>query len=163
VALRTAALLLLLLAAVGCSHSDSPAEEQATSAAASATGQECPVTKPNGKAPPGEAASPRHHGSGRLWTILYYPTLVATERSIQPDGSIQEKFPWWRGVQGELTIQGERIDGAASPVRADVPPGYGDIGFQATSIIFSSEGCWRVTGTVAGESLTFVVFVKRES
>jgi hypothetical protein len=163
VAIRTTALLLLLLAAVGCSHSGSPAEEEEASAAASATGQECPVTKPNGKAPPGEAASPRHHGSGRLWTILYYPTLVATGRNIQPDGSIEEKFPWWRGVQGELTIQGERIDAKASPVRADIPPGYGEIGFQATSIIFSSEGCWRVTGTVAGESLTFVIFVRRES
>lgn len=161
-AIRTAASLLLLLAVVGCSHSDSPAEEEA-SAAGSATRQECPVTKPNGKAPPGEAASPRHHGSGRLWTILYYPTLVATERNIQPDGSIEEKFPWWRGVQGELTIQGERIDGAASAVRADIPPGYGDIGFQATSIIFSTEGCWRVTGTVGGESLSFVVLVKRAS
>jgi hypothetical protein len=163
VAIRAVGALGLVVVALACSNSDTPSEDQSSSAGANrpAADSGCPVTKPNGKAPPGEPASPRHHGSGRLWTILYYPTLVVTERNVRADGSLAEKFPWWRGVQGSLTIRGERIDASGPAVRAEIPPGYGDVGFQATTIIFASEGCWRVTGTVADESLTFVTRVER--
>jgi hypothetical protein len=44
-------------------------------------------------------------------------------------------------------------------VRADVPDGYGDLGFQATGIHFPVEGCWKVTGTVGTTHLTFVTYV----
>ena len=162
-AIRVVASLLLVLSALGCSTSDTAGQGRATTesaAQAAAAVEGCRATKPNGKAPPGEPQSPRHHGSGNLWTILYYPALLVTERNRQPDGSIAEKFPWWRGVSGNLAIRGERIDGSAQPLRAEIPSGYGDIGFQATSIIFPTEGCWRVTGTVASESLTFVVLVR---
>jgi hypothetical protein len=95
-----------------------------------------------------------------VWTILYYPTLVVRARNLHPDGSMEEKFPWWRGVSGGLAIRGQRLDGSAPPLRADIPSGYGDSGFQATSIIFPTEGCWRVTGSVGTASLTFVVLVE---
>jgi hypothetical protein len=161
--MRLVASCLLASIAVGCSTSDSAERGQTTEeseAQPAAAVEGCRATKPNGNAPPGEPQSPRHHGSGSLWTILYYPALLVTERNRLPDGSISEKFPWWRGVTGQLTIRGQRVDGSAPPLRAEVPPGYGDIGFQATSIIFPTEGCWRVTGTVANTSLTFVVLVK---
>jgi hypothetical protein len=155
VTFRALALVLLALPALACTNSDTSQQEQAR---ASTPG--CQVTKPNGKAPPGEPQSPRHHGTGKLWTILYYPALTATSRNRQPDGSIAEKFPWWRGVTGSLTIRGKRIDKTAPALRAEVPLGYGDIGFQATTIIFPTVGCWRVTGRVGGAALSFVVLVK---
>ena len=71
------------------------------------------------------------------------------------------KFPWVRGVRGKLTIQGKRLDAPAPPLRAHIPDGYGDTGFQATGIIFPSEGCWEVTGKVGDSSLTFVTRVVR--
>jgi hypothetical protein len=73
------------------------------------------------------------------------------------------KFPWWRGVKGKLSISGKRLDSAAPPLRAAIPDGYGDSGFQATGLIFPTEGCWEVTGKVGEASLTFITRVVRES
>jgi hypothetical protein len=153
--MRAAVALLLVGFCVACSGSDG-----GETAAATAGDAACAATEPNGEGPPGEPASDRHHGNGRLWTILYYPTLVVTSRNRRPDGSIEEKFPWWRGVSGQLTIGGSGVGGSEGRVRGDIPPGYGDIGFQATSIIFPREGCWRVTGRAGSASLTFVVDVR---
>ena len=75
------------------------------------------------------------------------------------DGSLQMKFPWWRGVQGELSIAGRRLDTTAPPLRADIPGGYGASGFQASALTFPTPGCWEVTGRVGSASLTFVVDV----
>ena len=78
---------------------------------------------------------------------------------VAPDGSIPAKVGWWRGVSGRLTIQGERLDAPAPPLRARVPGGYGHIGFQSTELTFPTEGCWEVVGSVAGHDITFVVLV----
>jgi hypothetical protein len=135
-----------------------------TSGAASASAKtRCAVTIPNGNTPPGEHPSPPHHGNGgALWTLLWPEGKVVfapRSGSVQPDGSLGMKFPWWRGVRGKLTIEGHRLDAAASPLRAVIPEGYGDSGFQATGIIFPTEGCWEVTGKVGQSSLTFVTLV----
>ncbi len=47
----------------------------------------------------------------------------------------------------------------APPLRADIPEGYGLSGFQASGVIFPTEGCWEVTGRVGNVSLTFVTLV----
>lgn len=78
---------------------------------------------------------------------------------VLPDRSLSMKFPWWRGVRGKLTIQGRRLDAHAPPLRASIPAGYGEIGFQATALIFPTAGCWEVTGKVGEASLTFVTRV----
>jgi hypothetical protein len=72
------------------------------------------------------------------------------------------KFGWWRNVRGKLTIQGRKLLTPGPPLRASVPEGYGDTGFQASAIIFPNEGCWEVTGKVGKASLTFVTKVIRE-
>jgi len=66
------------------------------------------------------------------------------------------KWPWWRGVRGQLTLEGRRLDGPAAPMRASIPAGYGLTGFQATGLMFPTPGCWEVTGRVGAESLVFV-------
>lgn len=121
----------------------------------------CPVTQPNHRIPPGQGQNPGaeqapYYGNGRLWTALY-PDGVR-ERP-QRDGSIEEKFPWWRGVRGRLRITGRRLDGRAPTLRARIPDGYGATGFQSTAIIFPTEGCWSVTGTAGKASLSFVTLV----
>ena len=63
--------------------------------------------------------------------------------------------------RGQLRIEGRRLDAPASPLRAHVPNGYGEIGFQATALVFSSPGCWEVTGRVGDASLTFVTKVEK--
>ena len=122
----------------------------------------CPVTLPNGETPPGERRSPAHHGNGALWTALPADGKIwAAPMYILPDGSIDIKFPWWRGVgvHGALDITGRRLDMSAPPLRAYIPEGYGLSGFQASGVIFPTEGCWEVTGSVGNVSLTFVTLV----
>jgi hypothetical protein len=126
----------------------------------------CPVTVPNGGTPPGERPDPSYHGNGDLWTVLSWPEGKIVFRPggsgfVLPDGSLSMKWGWWRGVRGKLTIEGRRLDGHAGALRARIPAGYGDIGFQATALIFPTEGCWEVTGKVGGATLTFVTLVVR--
>ena len=68
------------------------------------------------------------------------------------------KFPWFRaaGLKGRLTVTGRRLDVAAPPLKAVIPNGYLDKGFQATGLIFPTEGCWEITGKVGDTTLTFV-------
>jgi hypothetical protein len=124
---------------------------------------QCDTTKPNGNAPPGERPSSNFHGGAGIWTVLWPDGRVVFEPGgpgfVLEDGSLAMKFPWWRGVKGKLIIEGRRLDSSAPPLRANIPDGYGDTGFQATSLIFSTPGCWEVTGRVGKASLTFVVHV----
>ena len=125
----------------------------------------CPVTAPNGNSPPSPQASSDSYGNGALWTWLW-PNGTVVFRPGGPgvqlqDGSLQMKFPWWRAVRGALIITGRRLDGDAPSLRAHVPPGYGDTGFQATSLIIPTPGCWEVTGRAGNASLTFIVRVVR--
>jgi hypothetical protein len=114
----------------------------------------CPITRPNGSVPPGSTFGAEFHGSGSLWVGVPIANVVV--RAPDADGSIVEKFGWWRGVSGQLRIEGRRLDGVAPPLQASVPEGYGDSGFQSSGLLFPTEGCWEVTGRVADASLTFV-------
>ena len=128
----------------------------------------CPVTISR-KAPGAAqglfgAGSAHWNGSlyvGGLWadgTIVFRP---GGPGSIDADGSLGMKFGWTRGegLRGKLTIHGRRLDAPAPPLRADIPEGYADTGFQATALIFPTEGCWEVTGEVGDTRLTFVTRV----
>jgi hypothetical protein len=78
---------------------------------------------------------------------------------VTSDGALGMKFGWQRHLRGTLTVEGRRIDGAAAALRSEVNPGYGDIGFQASYLIFPTPGCWEVTGRVGDASLTFITRV----
>lgn len=78
---------------------------------------------------------------------------------VLSDGSLSMKFGWFRGVPGMLAIHGRRLDASAPPLRSHIPSGYGDLGFQATALIFPTPGCWAVSGQIAGARLAFVTRV----
>ena len=125
----------------------------------------CEVTEPNDVVLLGltERGS---YGNGRLsvgpfglWTdgtVVFKP---GGSGFVTQDGALGMKFGWRRGARGRLTISGRRLDAPALPLRAQIPDGYGDSGFQATYLIFSTPGCWEVTGRVGDSSLTFVTNV----
>ena len=136
----------------------------------SVTGQEsrpqipCNVTVPNGVSASIEQLSPEVYGNGMLSVWLGWPdgTVVFKPGGagfVLPDGSLSMKFGWERGVRGALVIDGHRLDAPAPPLRANIPRGYGDIGFQSTALIFPTPGCWEVTGHVGDARLTFVTRV----
>jgi hypothetical protein len=126
----------------------------------------CPLTLPDRSVPPGvtDWAAADSYGNGKLWTGFWPHNLVIADSGyVQKDGAISMKWPWWRGINGELKIKGQRLDAKAPPLTADIPTGYGESGFQPSGILFPTEGCWRVTGSVSGASLTFVTVVAKAS
>ena len=137
-----------------------------TRRAQSPPNETCPVTLPNEGVPPDATDWPKDdsHGNGKLWTLFWpYGVVLAQPDWVEKDGSIGVKWPWWRGLEGELKIEGRRLDKPARPLRAEISPDYGLSGFQPSGIYFSGEGCWQVTGTAGGASLTFVTLVAKAS
>ena len=138
-----------------------PAQDSIPGARASG----CEVTKPNNVGILGQTER-GSYGNGRLavgpfglWpdgTVVFKP---GGSGFVTQDGSLGMKFGWRRGVRGRLSISGRRLDAPALPLRAQIPDGYGDFGFQATYVIFSTPGCWEVTGRVGDAALTFVTNV----
>lgn len=140
----------------------------------------CSVTVPNDSQPPPDGGSigPGSlvtHGNGQLWTILPHDGIWRVdERSMEADGSIVEKFVWWRRVveqttstvdgvltaettfAGELSITGRRLDGPAPAATARTQPEGVHVG---SIITFPVGGCWEITGTAGQDSLTFTVYM----
>jgi hypothetical protein len=121
----------------------------------------CPVTI---------ATNPRHrYGNDALSTTLWSLGVVLFTSdgpgTIYEDGSLGMKWHWAQHIEGQLSIDGRRLDASSPPLRAIVedsgrlPPTRSKTGFRATGLIFSTSGCWEVTGRVAEQSLTFVTLV----
>jgi len=78
--------------------------------------------------------------------------------------ALTETAEWLESIVEQtlnLLNEGRRLDEPASPLRAEIPAGYGDFGFQSSALIFPTPGCWEVTGHVGTASLTFVTLVHR--
>jgi hypothetical protein len=169
------ALLALTAVMAGCNSDEPPASNTDQRPAAVSTAikvwtaiKDCPVTYPSDK-PPVEGKN-FNYGDRHLAVFLWPRGRVVTEplpdgsrwAELRPDGSVvANKVGWWRGAAGRLTIQGERLDAPAPPLRAWVPPGYGSTGFQVTQLTFPTRGCWKVVGSVRGHDITFVVRVTK--
>lgn len=136
----------------------------------------CYVTRPNGRAAPGEAPSAAFHGRRGLWTVLPLDGVLRITRttpvppgetfgSVGRDGSLATKFPWWgsRSAAARLTIRGERLDGRAAPLRLTAGPGATARSprFWATRLRFARPGCWRVVAMSGRARLAFTVSVRR--
>jgi hypothetical protein len=125
-----------------------------------ANARRCPITEPRGVGPARGVHSNQDLRVAGLWP---HGVIAVGANYIDSQGRVQMKFPWWRMVPGRLRITGQRLDAAAPPLRAHVSTGYGRTGFQASSVTFPTEGCWRVTGNVGRASLTFVTYVIKRS
>jgi hypothetical protein len=158
----------------------------------------CHVTLPNGLDVPGSPASGMNaqanlssgresqrrsstsdlYGNGHISAAISTDGIFAIPPdSINADGSLGTKVPWWwAGVKGYMFIEGHRLDAPAPPLQAtggmygrfDAPtptPLAGlrtddtDRGFAPSGLIFPTEGCWQITGRVGGSTLTFVAIV----
>jgi hypothetical protein len=125
----------------------------------------CPVTQPNGRGVSDWSGTGNNHGNDAL-VIQLWPGGTVTFKPNGPgfvlaDGALSMKFPWWRLRNGPLSIEGRRLDAPAPPLRARIPSGYGNTGFQSTSVIFPTPGCWEVTGHVGDGALTFITRVEK--
>lgn len=161
--MRAAGLVLALgIALTGCFGSGEPERKPTAS-------RGCPVTLPNRSTPPGENVGGDHHGNGELWVALpARGELVAVPpgdesqgwvtTDVREDRSVGVKFGWTRGpgVEGRLEISGRRLDAKAPPLGSEIQD-YGPSGFQPSTIVFPTEGCWKITGRAGDAELSFVL------
>jgi hypothetical protein len=125
----------------------------------------CPVTRPNGRRPSGEPASPHWHGNGLLWASLETDGVYVVARGeVGADGSIGNKLGWaTTPATAYPRISGQRIDGTAPPLRVkSVNLGQSSNSTRpsfASAVAFPSAGCWRLTARVSDVSLVYVVRV----
>jgi hypothetical protein len=129
---------------------------------------ECNVTVPNGIV--AGSAEPKEWSYGNallsvgpfgLWpegTIVFKPGGPGFRTR---NGALGMKFGWTRGVRGRLKVSGRRLDGPAGDVVLEAPAGYGDMGFQASYLIFDAPGCWEVTAQVGERQESKIVFITR--
>ena len=76
---------------------------------------------------------------------------------------VEGQKTYWVRPQGKtLVIAGHRVDGAAAPLKADIPCCYTG-NFQIVALDFPTEGCWQVSASAGDRSLTFVTEVKAVS
>lgn len=173
-----------LLFTAGCTTADSggggaPAAASSRSAV-TATSAACRVTEPTRSGVPTEVAAQGYgnvFGDGRLWVGAWWADAdnldQVRSKGLAEDGfPYREKYPTW-------TVDGGKVSAAAgapqvSVRRLDAPAqGTGDVGGYAsepredatvshwwpTVVGFSDTGCWQVTETVRGDSITYVVHI----
>jgi hypothetical protein len=102
------------------------------------------------------------YGDRSLWVGGLWPhgVIIMTRDDVGPHGQLSMKFGWYRLASGYLRIAGRRLDAPAPPASGLTFPGsYGLTGFNASGVVFPTEGCWQVTGRVGRFALTFVTFV----
>jgi hypothetical protein len=130
------------------------------------------ATAPNGSSP-AKAHAPHasindsdvdrkgwNHGNSVLWVFLPADGKIVPD-DVETDGSMRAKFAWWRGVPGNFTITGHRLDGKAPPLRSKAGV-FADFGLTPGYLYFPTPGYWEITGQIQGRPpLTFIVYCKK--
>jgi hypothetical protein len=162
------ACVAVLLAACTSGHHAQPPTSLPT-ATSSPTATTCMVTTARpGTAPPSviHPAEPQpvpwitsFAGNQVLWVGLPADSTLHSDTLRPPPFMV--KFPWWRLKTGQLTITARRLDGPGAGF--DAKPGsvyaYGDTGFVPSELSFPLPGCWKITGSVHGGSLSITLRV----
>jgi hypothetical protein len=83
-------------------------------------------------------------GTGSIWTS---PRSLTTKPwRNDSSGEYRLKMPWFRTKPGRLKLTGKRIDGAGRFRAETAKPGeYAPTGFEPSVLMFSTEGCWKIT------------------
>jgi hypothetical protein len=118
-------------------------------------GATCEVSLPVRAIPPQDArAGPFSEGP---WYINADRTIWAGWRTTQSTVG-RNMIVWIRPAGTKLLVEGERLDGEAPPLTAQIPCCYTS-GFQMSVIVFPTAGCWRVRASAGDYRLTFVVAI----
>ncbi len=171
--LRGVIAIAVLLAACGGAVAGEPATREVDG---------CALTNPNGFTPP-EPFPPlpsangfAWHGTAGLWTQLeaggaVWGGLPWHVHDGETEGHFGQKTFWWRDNYNHqeepmpaLRIVARRLDAKAAEV---VVEGHGthaitpsDGTAMLTGLELPSAGCWEITGTYQGTSLSYVVLVR---
>jgi len=135
----------------------------------------CPITRVGSPpfsppAPYPETAPPGTfwYGTEGLWTMLRVDGTW--QRLPHNANGFRQKVFWWHpGFDGrteqkpELTVMGRRLNGEGSFTRLPPATNASNAGFGGwtilTGIDVPTTGCWELTGSYRGNTLTFVVSI----
>jgi hypothetical protein len=134
-----------------------PTAAPAPGAGATATADDCPVTEAIKDEPPKDPNSDPF-GLG-YWYVNADRTIWADVPESLSWGTGGEKVIWIRPQGTQLEISGQRLDGEAPQLRADIPCCY-PTGFQVTGLTFPTGGCWEVTARAGTSELRVITWVK---
>lgn len=128
-----------------------------TSAAPDPSAAACPVTPPAAAGPHGERSAGGMTGD---WYVSADGSLGVLRGQQAPwlAGKQDIKVPWLRPVGTTLRISGQRLDGTAPLLQAQVPDGYAGE-FQVSGLTFPTPGCWQVEGRAGASIVRFVVAI----
>ena len=130
----------------------------------------CEVTRPNASTPPGQEPSSTWQGNGHLWMNLPVDgVLVVSPEEVTYDRQIViDDWPWVVAGEDHLEAVDATLVRLANGERAAsdgrffaVLPDAAVNGVMPVRMMFSSEGCWEITGTSGGETLTVRVLILR--
>jgi hypothetical protein len=104
------------------------------------------------------------YGNIALWVGVPINGVLPAARPVGTPWAASDwgtKFPWWPAVPGQLTITARRLDGPSAGFHAQpsAPSSIGNSHFIPSGLYWPAPGCWQVTGTISGQSLTFVTWV----
>lgn len=128
-----------------------------------ADARRCPVTRPNGAAPPGVGAQAGvNHGNTKLWTALWPGGVIKADPDhMDKDGFIHVTFGVVARVSGRLSIQGRRLDASARRLGLRSRAAMATVASRLVGVSFPAGGCWEIIGQVGAARLTLVNFVIR--
>ncbi len=125
--------------------------------------RDCPITEPTWAKPPEDSAVQNAPAYGyyfvnedsSMWASAWW--TKQEENYLRAGEDI--KVGWFRPAGADLEITGQRLDGEATALEAHIPCCYPSR-FQATGLIFPTEGCWEVLARAEDRKLSFVVWVE---
>ncbi len=120
---------------------------------------ECPITLPNSTAPDEILNGPTFGDDTLVAGVAEDGVMVALRANGTDDG--WSKHGWVRHARGQLQVTAHPIGGqdTVGQFSVVIPDGYGEVGYQVTSMSFTVEGCWEITGSIPGHSVTIVLWV----
>jgi hypothetical protein len=143
------------------------------SAAETATPAGCRVTEPTRSGIPSEVAKQAFgnvFGNGRLWVGAWWTGGLLDQ--VRSKDLADDQFPY-TAKYATWTLQDGKVSAAAGAPQVSVKrldaPGHGEgsfggyatttegFHFWPTGVGFSDTGCWQVTETVGGDSVTYIV------
>ena len=124
---------------------------------------DCQVTEPAWALPPEDSAvqdAPAHgyyfvNKDSSMWASAWW--TKQDENYFRASEDI--KVGWFRPAGAALEITGQRLDGETDTLDVHTPCCY-PTRFQATGLIFPTEGCWEVAAKAEDRELSFVVWVE---
>ena len=140
-----------------------PASTSIVSSTETASANACPLTEPAWAKPPEDSAVQNVPAYGyyfvnednSMWASAWW--TEREENYLRAGEDI--KVGWFRPAGATVEITGQRLDGKADALETHIPCCY-PTRFQATGLVFPTNGCWEVIARAEDRELSFVIWVE---